>query len=52
MLYAVGDIHGEVGLLRALLAKLPLEPSDRLVFMGDYVDRGPDSWAVVEELIA
>ena len=51
MLYAVGDIHGEVGLLRALLAKLPNDPEDRFVFMGDYVDRGPDSWAVIEELI-
>ena len=51
MLYAVGDIHGEVELLRALLGKLPHEASDRFVFMGDYVDRGPDSWAVVEELI-
>ncbi len=52
MLYAVGDIHGEVELLRALLAKLPAEPTDRFVFVGDYVDRGPDSWAVVEELIS
>jgi serine/threonine protein phosphatase 1 len=51
MLYAVGDIHGEVEMLRELLMKLPHEPGDRFVFMGDYVDRGPDSWAVVEELI-
>ena len=51
MLYAVGDIHGEVQRLRELLVTLPHEPGDRFVFMGDYVDRGPDSWAVVEELI-
>jgi len=52
MLYAVGDIHGEVELLRALLAKLPAGAGDRFVFVGDYVDRGPDPRAVVDELIA
>jgi len=52
MLYAVGDIHGEVGKLDALLEKLPLQAEDRLVFLGDYVDRGIDSHAVVERLIA
>jgi len=52
MLYAVGDIHGEVEKLDALLGKLPLEAQDRLVFLGDYVDRGPDSRAVVDRLIA
>lgn len=52
MLYAVGDIHGEREKLEALLAKLPLEPGDRFVFTGDYVDRGPDSHGVVERLVA
>jgi serine/threonine protein phosphatase 1 len=52
MLYAVGDIHGELGKLERLLASLPLEDGDRLVFLGDYVDRGPDSAGVVERLIA
>ena len=52
MLYAIGDIHGRVDLLEELLAKLPLEPMDRLVFLGDYVDRGPDSHGVVERLLA
>jgi serine/threonine protein phosphatase 1 len=51
MLYAVGDIHGERELLEKLLARLPHEPSDRFVFMGDYVDRGPDSFGVVEVLL-
>jgi serine/threonine protein phosphatase 1 len=51
MLYAVGDIHGRLDKLEALLAKLPLESGDRLVFLGDYVDRGPDSKGVVERLI-
>jgi Calcineurin-like phosphoesterase len=52
MLYAVGDIHGERDMLRELLARLPLVPGDRVVFVGDYVDRGPDSKGVVDELIA
>jgi serine/threonine protein phosphatase 1 len=51
VLYAVGDIHGERGRLEKLLASLPLLSGDRFVFMGDYVDRGPDSRGVVELLI-
>ena len=51
MLYVVGDIHGELRKLDALLAGLPLEPGDRLVFLGDYVDRGPDSKEVVARLL-
>jgi serine/threonine protein phosphatase 1 len=52
MLYAVGDIHGEAEMLDELLAKLPLAPDDRVVFVGDYVDRGPDAKGVVDRLIA
>jgi len=52
MLYAVGDIHGEVEKLDMLLEKLPLQAGDRLVFLGDYVDRGLGSRAVVDRLIA
>ncbi|MCG8589836.1 MAG: serine/threonine protein phosphatase [Proteobacteria bacterium] len=51
MLYAVGDIHGELEKLEELLDELPLREGDRLVFLGDYVDRGPDSFGVVERLI-
>ena len=52
MLYAVGDIHGERERLEALLASLPLRPDDRIVFVGDYVDRGPDSKGVVDVLLS
>ena len=38
-------------MLDDLLASLPLSPRDRFVFVGDYVDRGPDSRGVVERLI-
>jgi serine/threonine protein phosphatase 1 len=51
MLYAVGDIHGMRDRLVELIASLPLGKDDHLVFVGDYVDRGPDSFGVVEYLI-
>lgn len=51
MLYAIGDIHGRLDKLEELLELLPLRPDDRLVFLGDYVDRGPDTRGVVERLI-
>ncbi len=50
--YAVGDLHGEVSLLRRLLALLPLRAQDTLVFLGDYVDSGEDSAATLATLLA
>lgn len=50
-IFAIGDIHGCYNELMALMAKLPIEPRDTVVFLGDYVDRGPDSRLVVEQLI-
>jgi len=51
VLYAIGDIHGELAKLERLLEALPLGAGDRLVFLGDYVDRGPDPAAVVSRLL-
>ena len=51
-LIAIGDIHGHLNKLRHLLDRIGPTPEDRLVFLGDYVDRGPDSHAVVEYLLA
>lgn len=53
--YAVGDIHGRRDLLlrmeRRILADLDQETAEPLViFLGDYVDRGPDSAGVIEHL--
>ncbi len=46
--FVVGDIHGELEHLNRLLAKLPaVTPEDTIVFLGDYLDRGPDSMGVV-----
>jgi serine/threonine protein phosphatase 1 len=47
--FAVGDVHGDLVHLEALLGVLPpLDARDTLVFVGDYVDRGPRSAQVVE----
>lgn len=54
LIYAIGDIHGQVTMLRSLLSllrALPLRDEDTLLFLGDYVDRGEDSRAVIEALI-
>ncbi|HVA88325.1 MAG TPA: metallophosphoesterase [Chloroflexota bacterium] len=48
--YAVGDLHGEVTLLRRMLAALPIRDEDTLVFLGDYVDGGEDSAATIATL--
>ena len=51
-IFAVGDIHGCYDRLLALLDRIPLDWSrDQLVFMGDYIDRGPDSRLVVETVL-
>lgn len=51
-LIAIGDIHGCAHTLDALLEKLDLAADDHLVFIGDYVDRGPDARGVIDRLLA
>jgi serine/threonine protein phosphatase 1 len=48
---AIGDIHGCRSALAALIDAIAPEPSDCLVTLGDYVDRGPDSRGVIELLM-
>ena len=54
--YAVGDIHGCVALLDELIALIDADDAQRgpaettLIFLGDVVDRGPASAAVIERL--
>lgn len=51
-IYAIGDIHGNLDLLERLLKQLqPDLARDRLIFMGDYIDRGPHSRGVVDYVL-
>jgi serine/threonine protein phosphatase 1 len=49
---AIGDIHGCLAALRALLDAIQPTGDDTIVTLGDYVDRGPDSCGVLKSLIA
>jgi serine/threonine protein phosphatase 1 len=48
---AIGDIHGCLTALDALLALVAPQPDDLLITLGDYADRGPDSRGVIDRLI-
>lgn len=55
--YAIGDIHGRLDLLEQLLEKIEADAAAKgvpakIVFTGDFVDRGENSFGVVERLIA
>jgi serine/threonine protein phosphatase 1 len=55
LIYAIGDVHGCVTKLRRLVEHCERDAADRpatFVFLGDYIDRGPDSRGVIEYLIA
>ena len=49
---AVGDVHGYLAALGALLEAIDPRADDTIIALGDYVDRGPDSRGVIDRLIA
>ena len=57
-IYAIGDVHGRLDLLTEMLARIRADlarrphPRPQLIFLGDYMDRGPESRGVLEALIA
>ena len=57
LVYAIGDVHGRLDLLAEMHARIAAEimrlrpPDWRIVHLGDYVDRGPDSKGVLEFLV-
>lgn len=51
--FAIGDIHGNLRALDDLLGRVAAEigSSDTVVFLGDYIDRGPDSRGCIERIL-
>ncbi|HEY0005256.1 MAG TPA: metallophosphoesterase family protein [Pyrinomonadaceae bacterium] len=50
--FVIGDIHGRRAQLNLILEMIPREPlQDTLVFLGDFIDRGPDAPGVVSDVI-
>jgi serine/threonine protein phosphatase 1 len=51
-IFAIGDIHGCNDKLNQLLERIKPDPlADTLVFIGDYLDRGPDPGEVIDTLL-
>lgn len=52
-IYAIGDVHGCLESLTNMFSAIDrvVQPEDKIVFVGDYIDRGPDSAGVVQLLI-
>jgi serine/threonine protein phosphatase 1 len=50
---AIGDIHGNSSALESLLSQVvpEMRSEDRMVFLGDYIDRGPDSRGCIERIL-
>lgn len=50
--YAIGDMHGCLDKALRLLEAIRYDPTaDRLIFLGDYIDRGPDSKGVLDLML-
>jgi len=50
---AIGDVHGCVRTLRTMVEeRIGLNPTDHLVLLGDYIDRGPSSKAVLDYIVS
>ena len=51
-IYAVGDIHGCFDKLHKLIRKIDINPQkDQLIFIGDYIDRGAQTYEVIDYLL-
>ncbi|MBW2028077.1 MAG: serine/threonine protein phosphatase [Deltaproteobacteria bacterium] len=51
--FIIGDVHGCLIMLKRLVDKIDWRPGkDRLIFLGDYIDRGEDSRGVIDYIIA
>jgi len=48
--FIIGDVHGCIDELKELVHQLAIVSGDRLIFIGDLIDRGPDSLGVVRQV--
>jgi|ERR1043165_644191 serine/threonine protein phosphatase 1 len=51
-IFAIGDIHGCNNTFKALVEKCAPEKTDKIYCLGDYIDRGPDSKAVIDHILS
>jgi serine/threonine protein phosphatase 1 len=58
LIYAIGDVHGQDGLLARLHARIALDPgrpadapTPTVIHLGDYIDRGPESADVIDRIM-
>ena len=49
--YVIGDIHGCAKALRTLIETIQPNEEDEVIFLGDYIDRGPNSRDVVQQIL-
>jgi len=51
-IFVIGDVHGCLDMLKRLIDKIKWNPtSDRLIFIGDYIDRGENSKGVIDFIL-
>jgi serine/threonine protein phosphatase 1 len=50
--YVIGDVHGCNKALRSLIEALNLGSDDEVIFVGDYIDRGPNSRDVIDQILS
>jgi serine/threonine protein phosphatase 1 len=50
-LFAVGDIHGCQTAFDVILSAIHLQPGDKIICLGDYINKGPETSGVIDRLI-
>ena len=50
MIYAMSDIHGCIDELKEMMKKVDIAENNRIVFLGDYMDYGDNSYQVLKYL--
>ena len=51
MIYIMSDIHGLYSRYTAMLKKIDLQDEDKLYVLGDVIDRGPQSFEILEDIM-